>query len=234
MAVGTIDGRVQIIAPGAAAEGDQEPAPVASISAHAASCRAVAFGATGDVLYTAGSDGFIAVFDDQGREKTRMQVSDVAVNRILSSGEDLLFTGDDEGGVSCLDMRTGAVSMQWTEHEDYVSSLLMHEESTLLSTSGDSTLCTYDLRSHRVLRSEPQEDELLCVEMLRSGCKIVCGALNGTMLLFSSGSHEDCSDRFPGHPAAVNCMLKVDESTVLTGCEDGLVRVLSILPNKVM
>ena len=110
--------------------------------------------------------------------------------------------------------------MRWKEHEDFVSSLLIVDETRLLSTAGDCTLCEYDLRSARpVRRSVEKEDELLCVQALRKGRKLVSGALNGTLLLFSTESLEDCSDRFPGHPAAVNCMLKV--SLVLLS-EDGV------------
>ena len=40
----------------------------------------------------------------------------------------------------------------------------------------------------------------------------------------------DISDRFPGHPSSIDCMLKVDEETVLTGSSDGFIRVVSFFP----
>ena len=40
--------------------------------------------------------------------------------------------------------------------------------------------------------------------------------------------------RYPGHPESVDCMLKIDESTLLTGSSDGLIRVVSIQPNKIL
>ena len=210
LAVGRIDGRVLLFAPSAAVEADAEPVPLASLVTHSRSCRAVAFNIPGDALYAACSDGTVVVFDEQGRERSRMLVSEVALNKIAAVGESMLVVGDDEGGVSLLDTRSGAAAMQWTEHEDFVSSLLLDEGTRLLSTAGDCTLCEYDLRTAGpVRRSAEQEDELLCVQSLRLGRKFVCGALNGTILLFSTDNLEDCSDRFPGHPAAVNCMLKV-------------------------
>ena len=40
--------------------------------------------------------------------------------------------------------------------------------------------------------------------------------------------------RYPGHPETVDCMLKIDESMLLTGSSDGLIRVVSIQPNKIL
>lgn len=42
------------------------------------------------------------------------------------------------------------------------------------------------------------------------------------------------SDRFPGHPDSVDTILKVDESTVITGSSDGLIRIVQIQPNKLL
>ena len=220
LAAGLIDGRVTIFAPSTAANLDAEDGvpPLVSLAAHSRSCRAVAFNAIGDTLYAAGSDGSLAVFDDQGREKSRVQVSEVAVNKVVAAaGQSMVVVGDDEGGVRLLDARSGETAVAWEEHEDFVSSLLtLDDDARLLSTAGDRTLCEYDLRSARpVRRSVEQEDELLCVQSLKLGRKLTCGALNGTVLIFSSTSLEDCSDRFPGHPAAVNCMLKVGTLHVL-------------------
>jgi hypothetical protein len=72
------------------------------------------------------------------------------------------------------------------------------------------------------------------LQVLKNNRKVVVGAQDGALLLFSQGRFGDCSDRFPGHPSAVNCLHKVDESTLLTGAEDGLIRVVSLLPNRVL
>ena len=42
-----------------------------------------------------------------------------------------------------------------------------------------------------------------------------------------------CVDRFPGHPETIDCLLPLDQDSILTGSSDGLIRVLSIHPNKV-
>jgi hypothetical protein len=151
-----------------------------------------------------------------------------------------LVTGDDKGEVKLWDLRAGsqeaAAVMQWHLHEDFVSGFAFNpEQNTLLSVSGDSTLCMYDFRNKKIsCRSDEQESELQCVQILKGGRKVVAGTQDGVMLMFSWDQWGDCSDRFPGHPEAVDCMLKVDESTVVTGSSDGLLRVVSLQPNKVL
>ncbi len=44
----------------------------------------------------------------------------------------------------------------------------------------------------------------------------------------------DHVDRVPGHPASVDTVVTLDDETVLTGSSDGLVRVVQILPSKLL
>ena len=37
-----------------------------------------------------------------------------------------------------------------------------------------------------------------------------------------------------GHPSSVDALVAFDEDTVLTGSQDGLIRVISILPNRMV
>ena len=67
---------------------------------------------------------------------------------------------------------------------------------------------------------------------MKGGKKVVCGHQSGVLSIFSWGYWNDCSDRFPGHPGSVDAMAKVDEDTLLTGSSDGLIRIVSVLPNK--
>jgi WD repeat-containing protein 55 len=128
-------------------------------------------------------------------------------------------------------------------------------DNTLLSTSADGTLVVYDLRmtsssngnnvnnsnnpSHEtslpygVLRqSDPQDDELLSLCIMKNGRKVVCGTTEGVLSIFSYGTWGDVSDRYPGHPSSIDAILKIDEDTILTGSSDGLIRVVSIQPNQ--
>jgi len=93
----------------------------------------------------------------------------------------------------------------------------------------------YDLRSSTAVhRSDEQESELQCLAVIKGGSKVLCGTQDGVILIFSWDRWGDCSDRYPGQTEPVDCLWKVDESTVVTGSSDGLVRVVSIQPNKVL
>jgi hypothetical protein len=72
------------------------------------------------------------------------------------------------------------------------------------------------------------------VVVVKHGKKVVCGSQGGVLSLFSWGYWNDCSDRFPGHPESIDAIVKFDEDTVITGSSDGVLRVLSVLPNKLL
>jgi WD repeat-containing protein 55 len=74
----------------------------------------------------------------------------------------------------------------------------------------------------------------LSVKIIKNGRKVVCGTGEGVLAVWSWGTWGDISDRFPGHPSSLDALLKVDENTLLTGSSDGLIRVVSIHPDKLL
>ena len=170
----------------------------------------------------------------------------------------LIVTGDDAGGVRVWDIRLCGSNLtassksyatvpgcvhSWKKHDDYISGLECSSDgNTLLAASADCTLSIYDLRMDSNLtdatrflrRSDDQEDELLSIKLMKNGRKVVCGTGEGVLCMWSWGTWGDISDRFPGHPQSIDALLKVDENTMLTGSSDGLIRVLSIHPNKLL
>jgi WD repeat-containing protein 55 len=208
---------------------------------HTGSCRGTLFSDDGERLYTISSDQSIKVLDGIGR--VTMNVADAhddPINRIisLSEGGSIIATGDDAGCVKLWDMRTSVSKemMSWELHEDFVSGFAYNADAqTLLSVGGDATLCAYDIRKQaNANRSDDQEAELHCVQVMKGGRKVVCGTQDGVILFFTWGRWGDCSDRYPGHPETVDCFLKLDESTVLTGSSDGLIRAVALQPNKIL
>lgn len=69
---------------------------------------------------------------------------------------------------------------------------------------------------------------------MKRGKKVVCGSQSGVLALWSWGYWNDCSDRFPGHPESVDALVKFDEDTLITGSSDGALRVVNVLPNKLI
>ncbi|PWZ01890.1 WD40 repeat-like protein [Testicularia cyperi] len=110
--------------------------------------------------------------------------------------------------------------------------------SRLIVTSGDGTLSTIDLRmsgAQSFEQSEDQEDELLSVTAIKNSSKLVVGTQLGILSLWApTRGLLDHVDRIPGHPASVDAICTLDQDTVLTGSADGLVRVVQILPSKLL
>mmetsp|Transcript_8025 Transcript_8025/g.8054 ORF Transcript_8025/g.8054 Transcript_8025/m.8054 type:complete len:423 (+) Transcript_8025:194-1462(+) len=237
LAVGLVDGSVEVYK---YETGSENKRMIDCKNIHTGSCRGVMFTDDGERLYTISSDKSILGIDGIGRTAlTIPNAHSDPINKImsLSEGGMMIATGDDAGCVKVWDMRASAKEvMSWSLHEDFVSGFAYHADAnTLLSVGGDATLCTYDLRKHKnTNRSDDQEAELQCVQVMKGGKKVVCGTQDGVILYFTWDRWGDCSDRFPGHPETVDCLMKLDESTVLTGSSDGLIRVVALQPNKVL
>ncbi|KND01423.1 uncharacterized protein SPPG_03228 [Spizellomyces punctatus DAOM BR117] len=126
--------------------------------------------------------------------------------------------------------------MKYHENVDFISDMsFVEHKKTLLATGGDGCLSIFDIRKSKpVAVSENQDDELLCVEVVRNTTKAVVGTQDGVLLLFSWGDWGDCTDRFPGHPSSVDSIVKVDDSTIMTASGDGIIRAIGILPNRLV
>ena len=240
MATGLVDGHLLLHTAGAAGAAKEK----FSIKAHDRDnpCRAVRFSLAGDLVVTGSTDKSILAVDvATGKPRARKKnAHSSAVNRLLGIDEHVFASGDDDGAVSLWDSREQNAIATLTPHSDYVADFYYHApEQSLISVSGDGTLALIDLRSSaRYKVKETSEgdadDELLSVTVLKHGKKIVCGTASGVLDIWSWGYWNDCSDRFPGHPDSVTSVVKWDESSVLTGSSDGIIRVLSIQPNKMV
>ena len=78
------------------------------------------------------------------------------------------------------------------------------------------------------------EDELLSVAWFRGGRNAVCGTQEGVLNIWTAGDWGNISTRFPGHPESIDALCMVDEETVVTGSSDGMLRIVSLLPNRLL
>ena len=238
VALGLVDGRALLYAYQGKGEGSTLRHEAGR---HAEACRAVLFDpTTGSRVFTASSDKSIRAVD-VATGKTTWTIPtahEEAVNCLhyWGDGGEVLCSGDDVGGVRLWDCRQ-APNKPWAtanKHEDFISDLLAHD-GLLFGASGDNTMSTYDLRQRKLLaRTMDQEDELLSLCVLKHGRKVVAGTQSGVLLIYSWGEWMNCSDRFVGHPETVEALVKVDEETLLTGSSDGLIRLCTVLPNKLI
>lgn len=242
IATGLIDGAVKLYNYNVLNEngGNRE---VMSLNHHQKACRGLQFNDSGDRLFTVSSDKSLQIIDGTGNVILNIEdAHEEAINKcygLYELGPDILATGDDSGCVKIWDtrlaMNTKAAVMNWQIHQDYIAGFAYsHDKQTLLSCSGDATLGVYDIRNNTTAISDDQESEITSLEIIKGGKKVVCGTQDGVVLIFSWGKWGDCTDRFPGHPEGIETFLKIDESTIMTGSTDGLIRVVEIQPNKVL
>jgi WD repeat-containing protein 55 len=92
----------------------------------------------------------------------------------------------------------------------------------------DDVCCAVLCRKYLARSEEDADDELLSVCLAKKGSKVVVGTASGVVALWSWGHWPDCSDRYPGHPEAVDCMTSWDDDMVITGCTDGMIRVVQV------
>ncbi len=59
--------------------------------------------------------------------------------------------------------------------------------------------------------------------------KVVCGSGDGTLNIFNWNEFGNISDRFPGHPDSIDCMVAITEDIVCTGSMDGVIRLVQLL-----
>lgn len=53
---------------------------------------------------------------------------------------------------------------------------------------------------------------------------MVCGGQDGVLWIFSYGRWGDISNRFPGHPKSIDTIVSYDDSRIITGSSDGILR----------
>jgi len=223
------------------------------------SVRSVKFHPTQqNLLFCASGGGEIAVYDLEAKTTNKFFATVVDQKTGLGVGlnclsfselEDcMMWTGDDNGTIRVFDVRspsqggtTSHISKPvWagSEHTDFISCFVQGNGTaphTLVACSGDGRISVYDQRNMKepfVKKSDDQEDDMLSGLSMKHGKKLVCGSQGGVLNIWSVGTWGDVSDRFPGHPDSIDCMIKIDESTLVTGSSDGLLRVCSVLPDK--
>eukprot|EP01097_Dermamoeba_algensis_P003699 TRINITY_DN2533_c1_g1_i1.p1 TRINITY_DN2533_c1_g1~~TRINITY_DN2533_c1_g1_i1.p1 ORF type:complete len:280 (-),score=75.70 TRINITY_DN2533_c1_g1_i1:173-1012(-) len=162
-------------------------------------------------------------------------VHDAPVNRLFC-WENVLASGDDEGCVKIWDLKQKACVYEFNENEDFISGFALRpQKNALLATSGDGRLSVINLRKGEMqAKSEEHEDEFLSVLVMKHGRKVVCGGQSGSVHFFSWGQFEKHNDVLSGHPQSIDTMIKVDEETIITGSSDGLIRIVSLFPKKLI
>jgi len=198
-------------------------------------CRSIQFTSDGQRIYTISTDASIKEIDLNSSKISWGQgkAHDSGINALLVYDTNI-FTGDEDGTVKVWDDRSKRNVRTFSENEDFISDFA-YKGNMLLCPSADGTLSIFDLRKGKLeAMSDNIEDELLSITIVKNGSKVVCGSQGGILNIFSWGNWGDISDRFPGHPESIDTIVDLSEDIICTGSSDGLIRVVSILPNRLL
>ncbi|KAK4532184.1 hypothetical protein CCYA_CCYA11G3041 [Cyanidiococcus yangmingshanensis] len=168
-----------------------------------------------------------------------------------SHAANVLACGTDSGAVYFVDTRQSGASnpvLSFHKQNDYIADLCSTNcsgqpatpDGCLLCASGDGSLAVYDCRlgsdgiqaTVRALCTA-SNDELLAVAVLDREQRVVCGTQRGFLDVVRWGRWDRLAYRLRVHPTTVNALLPLDANRVLTGADDGMIRLVPIHPKAI-
>ncbi|CAI2370080.1 unnamed protein product [Moneuplotes crassus] len=242
-------------------EANQE---VLAFTHHKASCRAVEFSDDGNFLFTGSSDNSIGIITNGELLFQVKNAHKAPINKIkYIENNAVIATGDDDGLIKIWDFRISSTKTNnlcvatFTENTDTITDIVLNKETNLLlSTSNDGFLGVFDIRRSSLnpdslftgnlsepgakfkpslyALSDNMDEELTSLCIVKNGKKVIVASQEGTMMLFSWDWFGDCNDRITAHPCCISTMVQYNEDIILTGCDDGYVRAVNILPNRIV
>ncbi|KAH0886781.1 hypothetical protein HID58_062877, partial [Brassica napus] len=127
-----------------------------------------------------------------------------------------IVTASADCSILATDVETGAsVAHLEHAHEDAVNTLITVTETTI--ASGDDQGCV------------KWRWDTICIMAVKLSVELKM------VSLYSWGFFKDCSDRFVDlSPNSVDVLLELDEDRVITGCDNGIISLVGILPNRII
>ncbi|KAI6714116.1 hypothetical protein JHW43_003337 [Diplocarpon mali] len=241
---------------------------------HKGSCRTLAYSGDGEILYSAGTDGLLkAASSSTGQVVSKILVPSDPSGKldyptlIHALTPQTLLLATDSAALHLYDLRAPSTlgpkpSQTYRPHDDYISSLTpLPPTATSTSgfskqwvTTGGTTLAVTDLRRGVLVKSEDQEEELLCSVFVgglpsrpgrSKGEKVLIGSSSGVLTLWERGVWDDQDERIivdggRGGGESLDAIVQMPEDVgdggknLVVGVGDGTIRIVKLGINKVM
>lgn len=201
-------------------------------------CRCLAFSLDGQRLYSGCQDNSIYCTDMNTGSllHTIPNAHDESISAMHLISDNFIASGCEGGIVKVWDMRTFSKAAELSPRKDYISSLTTgSQKSHLLATSGDGVLSVFNWRKNAIVKESDQlDDELLCLDIIKGGKKVICGSATGVLNIYSWGEWGDISDRYPTEHSEVESICTVSDDIVCIGTDDGKIQAMFVQPYKLI
>ena len=119
------------------------------------------------------------------------------------------------------------------KHQDYISDFdYCPSRESVVVASADGSLSFISVKDREIVyQTTTCNDELLSCCVVKRGEFVCAGTQEGVVNIYRWDDEEEITDRITGHPESIDGMLKVDEDTICTGSDDGVLRVVQVIPN---
>lgn len=119
------------------------------------------------------------------------------------------------------------------KHQDYISDFdYCPSRESVVVASADGSLSFISVKDREIVyQTTTCNDELLSCCVVKRGEFVCAGTQEGVVNIYRWDDEEEITDRITGHPESIDGMLKVDEDTICTGSDDGVLRVVQVMPN---
>ncbi|ETO09149.1 hypothetical protein RFI_28238 [Reticulomyxa filosa] len=169
--------------------------------------------------------------------------------------QDMFATGYDNGTVKLWDLREARNAVIKINHRQQSKSNIKSKSmetfqeqqgaivcmfsvwhrNRLFAGSNDGLLSTWDLRKNKLYAlSDNLNDEILSLTLMKFGKKLCSGMISGYINIWEWDRFGLFSDRIRGHGQWMNHCIKFDEDSMLTACADGLIRLISLYPHRLL
>ncbi|XP_039264760.1 WD repeat-containing protein 55-like [Styela clava] len=198
--------------------------------------RSLTYSKDASGIFVSSKAGSLRLFDIEVEKCSQVLMKEESPSYCISViNHNLVASGDDDGTLKVWDIRKGSDPIIEEDRcHDFISCIAVDKHGKFLfATSGDGTMSTFNIKRRKfIVQSENTEYDMSCVGVIKDNKKVIVGTSEGLLLFFNWNEFAAPSDRFPGHPTAVECLTTIDENVICTGSMDGMIRAVHLLPNR--